>query len=34
MVLDYYNNNPEFIYNNKNNKKTDIENITNHIYTQ
>ncbi len=32
MFLDYHNNNREFIYNNKNNKKTDIEDITNHIY--
>jgi hypothetical protein len=33
MVLEYYNNNSESIYNNKNNsKEKDIEGITNHIF--
>ena len=32
MILDYYYNNPESIFSNKNSKETDIENITNYIY--
>ena len=32
MILDYYYNNPESIFSNKNSKGTDIENITNYIY--